>query len=312
MTTPILRIATRGSPLALAQAHMTRSLLAAHHGWDTSQLDTLAPLVIVKTTGDRIQDRPLAEAGGKGLFVKEIEEVLIAHEADIAVHSMKDMPAVQPKGLILSAVLPREDPRDLFISKDGTPFTQLPRAARLGTSSVRRQAQALRQRPDLVIVPLRGNVETRLAKLARGEADGTMLAQAGIARLKLSLPHREALDGFLPALCQGAVGIEIREADKRTRDLLAPIDDERTHLAASCERGFLAALDGSCRTPIAGHARIEKGALAFTGEVLTTDGKHAWRAERTSLRLDRDSAYREGQDAAREIQERAGALLPRF
>jgi hydroxymethylbilane synthase len=312
MTTPILRIATRGSPLALAQARLTQRMLSRVHGWDMAEADTLAPLVIVKTSGDRIQDRPLAEAGGKGLFVKEIEEALIAHEADIAVHSMKDMPAVHPGGLMLAAVLPRENPRDIFIAADGAPFASLKRNARLGTSSVRRQAQALRTRPDLQIVSLRGNVETRLAKLARGEADAIMLALAGVTRLKLDLPQAEVLDDFLPALCQGAIGIELREADTRMRDLLAPLDDPKTHLAIACERGFLAALDGSCRTPIAGLATGTREKLGFRGEVLTVDGRNFWTVSRDILGATNETAYRTGRDAAQEIRDSAGDLLPRF
>ena len=312
MTTPHLRIATRGSPLALAQAHLTRATLARTHGWDAAGLDALCPLVIVKTTGDRIQDRPLAEAGGKGLFVKEIEEALLAREADIAVHSMKDMPAAHPKGLMLAAVLPREDPRDIFIARDGAPFAALKEKARLGTSSVRRQAQALRVRPDLEIVSLRGNVETRLAKLARGEADAIMLARAGVTRLKLNLPQSEVLDDFLPALCQGAIGVEVREADARVRALVEAIDDPATHLAIACERGFLAALDGSCRTPIAGLATLKGENLSFRGEVLTLDGRNFWTASRDIFSASRETAYAAGRDAAREIRETAGASLPRF
>ncbi|HEY4266020.1 MAG TPA: hydroxymethylbilane synthase, partial [Micropepsaceae bacterium] len=262
----------------------------------------------------------LVEAGGKGLFVKEIEEALINGDADIAVHSMKDMPALQPPGLFVVAVLPREDPRDLFIARDGAPFDKLAEGARLGTSSVRRQAQALRLRPDLKIVPLRGNVETRLLKLARGEADAIMLARAGMSRLKLALPDSEILesDHWLPALCQGAIGIECRNDDSTTGQLLAAIDDAPSHLAIACERGFLAGLDGSCRTPIAGLAEIEDGRLAFRGEVLSMDGRNSWSVSR-DIGFDsgmgeyaRTQAYAAGQDAAREIRERAGTDLPRF
>jgi len=316
----VLRLATRGSPLALAQAHLVRESLADAHGWDPEELDELCPITTFKTTGDRIQDRPLVEAGGKGLFVKEIEEALLNDEADIAVHSMKDMPAMQPAGLSIAAVLPREDPHDVFIARDGCPFDKLPENARLGTSSVRRQAQALRLRPDLKIVSLRGNVETRLLKLARGEADATMLARAGLSRLKLNLPDAELLefDHWLPALCQGAVGIETRNDDSQTGGLVAAIDDAPTHLAVACERGFLAALDGSCRTPIAGLAEAEDGHLRFTGEVLTVDGRNFWRASRDMKIGDtigehaRARAYMAGQDAAREIKDRAGSKLPRF
>src|SRR6266436_4185554 len=270
MTKPILRIASRGSPLALAQSRLVRAALAAAHGW-VGDLEELCPITTMKTAGDRIQDRPLVEAGGKGLFVKEIEEALLGGEANIAVHSMKDMPARHPAGLFVAAVLPREDPHDLFIAKDGAPFDKLDENSRLGTSSVRRQAQALRLRPDLKIVSLRGNVETRLLKLARGAADAIMLARAGVARLKLVLPDAEILDSpeWLPALCQGAIGLEIRSEDDAAHGLVSAIDDLETHFAISCERGFLAALDGSCRTPIAGLAEMDGANLLFRGEVLT-------------------------------------------
>jgi hydroxymethylbilane synthase len=316
MTKPTLRIVSRGSPLALAQSHLVRAALAAAHGW-SGDLDLLCPIIAVKTTGDRIQDRPLVEAGGKGLFVKEIEEALIANEADVAVHSMKDMPAFQPPGLAIAAVLPREEPYDVFISRDGAPFGKLPIGARLGTSSVRRQAQALRQRPDLAIVPLRGNVDTRLAKLKRGEADATMLARAGLNRLKIVLPESHVLEEFLPALCQGAVGLEIRENDARARALVEKIDHAPTHLAISCERGFLAALDGSCRTPIAGLARVSGLRLEFTGEALTTDGRDSWQVERGTVMLPsgtdaaRAKAHDIGRESGHEIRDSAGDYLPR-
>jgi hydroxymethylbilane synthase len=270
----------------------------------------------MKTAGDRIQDRPLVEAGGKGLFVKEIEEALLANAADIAVHSMKDMPALLPDRLIIAAVLPREDPRDIFISNMGTPFAALKENAKLGTSSVRRQAQALRVRPDLEIVSLRGNVETRLAKLARGEADAILLAKAGVSRLKIALPASQTLDDFLPALCQGAIGVEIRTHDARTHALVKAIDHAPTHLAIACERGFLATLDGSCRTPIAGLAQIRDGRLAFAGEVLTVDGRNTWRASRDmpegSGEDIRHGAFAMGCDAAQEIRRSAGDKLPRM
>ena len=318
MSDPILRLASRGSPLALAQTRLVRATLAEAHGWDDEDLDEICPILTFRTTGDRIQDRPLADAGGKGLFVKEIEEALLDEEADIAVHSMKDMPAVQPSGLSIAAVLPREDPHDIFIARDGAPFDKLPENARLGTSSVRRQAQALRLRPDLKIVSLRGNVETRLLKLARGEADAIMLARAGVSRLKLALPDSEVLEDWLPALCQGAIGIEVRNEDHGTRELVEAIDDATTHLAIACERGFLAALDGSCRTPIAGLANLEDGELNFRGEVLSLDGRQSWVAMRR-LRYDgadgehaRSQAYLAGQSAAREIRDSAGDKLPKF
>ena len=317
MSAHIVRLASRGSPLALAQAHLVRASLGAAHGWDKAAYDRLCPIITIRTTGDAIQDRPLAEAGGKGLFVKEIEEALIAREADIAVHSMKDVPAFQPPGLEIAAVLPREDPRDLFIAKAGGTFASLHEGAKLGTSSVRRAAQALRLRPDLEIVPLRGNVETRLAKLARGEADAIILARAGLARLKLSLPDAEILD-WLPALCQGAIGIEIRNDDDTTRALVSAIDHGPTHLAIACERGFLAELDGSCRTPIAGLATPDGDVLRFQGEVLGLDGRIFWSVSRDihvgalSDGGARETAAAVGEDAGREIREQAGIRLPRF
>lgn len=318
--TAAVRLATRGSPLALAQAHLVRNSLAEAHGWDPEDLDEICPIRVFKTTGDRIQDRPLVEAGGKGLFVKEIEDALLTGEAEIAVHSMKDMPAAQPDGLTITAVLPREEPYDIFFARDGAPFDKLPENARLGTSSVRRQAQALRLRPDLRIVSLRGNVETRLLKLARGEADAIMLAQAGVKRLKLSLPDAEVLagDDWLPALCQGIIGVEAREDDTEVREVLAAIDDPPTHLAAACERGFLAALDGSCRTPLAGLAEVEAEMIRFRGQVLTTDGRNSWSVSRAfayaelSHETARAQSYAAGEGAADEIRRLAGRDFPQF
>jgi hydroxymethylbilane synthase len=217
-------------------------------------------------------------------------------------------------------VLPREEPYDIFLARDGEPFDKLPENARLGTSSVRRQAQALRLRPDLKIVSLRGNVETRLLKLARGEADAIMLAKAGVRRLSLSLPDSEVLSGedWLPALCQGVVGIETREDDPDIRDMIAEIDDAETHLASACERGFLAALDGSCRTPIAGLAEVDGLMARFRGQVLTADGSKSWSVMRAftyaelSVEIARAQSYASGEGAAEEIRRIAGDELPRF
>jgi len=313
---PILRIASRGSPLALAQARLVQRMLATVHGWKPGDIDTLAPILTVKTSGDRIQDRPLAEAGGKGLFVKEIEDALLQDEADIAVHSLKDMPAHQPAGLTLAAVLPREIPHDALISRDHVAFTDLKKGAVLGTSSVRRTAQVLRARPDLSIVMLRGNVETRLKKLESGEADAILLARAGLARLGLTDVITEVLDreDFLPALCQGAIGLEIRQDDEKARGLCGAIDDAPSQIAAQCERGFLAALDGSCRTPIAGWAQVQGTKLSFTGEVLSLDGRNSWASSCGAVlsASPRDDAYRVGERAAADIRDRAGDSLPRF
>ncbi|MEY4879419.1 MAG: hypothetical protein RJB62_888 [Pseudomonadota bacterium] len=306
--------------MALAQARLARMLLARAQGWDESELDRICPIITFRTTGDRIQDRPLAELGGKGLFAKEIEDALLQDEADIAVHSMKDLPAAQPSGLSVVSVLKREDPRDVFLGKNGGSFADLPQGARVGTSSVRRAAQALRARPDLEIHSLRGNVETRLAKLGLGEVDGIFLARAGLARLHLIPPHAEALslEHWLPALCQGIIGLETRSNDAHGTALAQSIDHPPSRLAAQCERGFLAALDGSCRTPIAGVAEVHETGLRFRGEVLSLDGRQAWSASQNLAfheTIDAQIFYRAqilGEDAARDIRAAAGALLPKF
>jgi hydroxymethylbilane synthase len=239
-----------------------------------SALAAPCEIVILKTSGDRIQDRSLADSGGKGLFVKELEEALLRDEIDLAVHSMKDVPTDLPPGLALTAFLPRQDPRDVFVSHKARSLMDLPKGARLGTSSVRRQAQALRARPDLEVVLLRGNVDTRLAKLDAGAMDGMLLALAGLVRLGLEDRATQILDGegWLPALAQGAIGIEIRETDTDAREVATRLNHKPTELALDCERAFQAALDGSCRTPIAGLARIEGDKLSFHGEVLAPDG----------------------------------------
>ena len=315
---PVIRIASRGSPLALAQAHLARDALARAHHWDLGKLDQICPIVTFRTTGDKVQDRPLAEIGGKGLFAKEIEEALLQDEADIAVHSMKDLPAVQPAGLTIGAVLPREDPRDILLSRDGRRFSTLEDGARLGTGSVRRAAQALRRRPDLEIVPLPGNVQTRMDRLAAGEADAIFLARAGLARLGLLPPSYEELDTeeWLPALCQGAICLETREDDHTARAMVETVDDSASHLAVSSERGFLSALDGSCRTPIAGLATVQAGQLTFRGEVLSLDGRHSWSASRVMAlhakmpQEIREAAFALGEHAAEDVRAAAGALLP--
>src|SRR5674476_1190434 len=252
--TTILRIGTRGSPLALVQARTVRARLATALGVSEAAIE----LKIIRTSGDAIQDRPLSEVGGKGLFTKEIEEALLDGRIDLAVHSAKDMPTFSQAGLMLAACLEREDPRDVFISHKARSFAELPQAATLGTASLRRQAIAKRGRPDLRVVSLRGNVETRLRKLADGEVDATILALAGLKRLGL-VEHATKImsaEEFLPAVGQGAIGIEARENDTRTRKILARIDHTDTSTALACERAFLAVLDGSCKTPIGGHANI--------------------------------------------------------
>jgi hydroxymethylbilane synthase len=297
----VLRIGSRGSPLALAQAHEVQRRLAAACGVAAERIE----IKTIRTTGDAIQDRPLAAAGGKGLFTKEIEEALLAQNIDLAVHSSKDMPTVLPDGLLLDAFLPREDPRDAFISRKAKRLRDLPHGAVVGTASLRRQAMVKRLRADLKVVTLRGNVETRLRKLDAGEADATLLAVAGLKRLGLLASATMILDAdaFLPAVGQGAIGIETRADDERTRALVTKINDVDTAMALAAERAFLAVLDGSCRTPIAGHARVSDGVLRFRGMILRPDGSEAHEAAREG----RCAAAAElGADAGRELKDRAG------
>ena len=295
-----LRIGTRGSPLALAQAAAVRAQLIAAHGFDPADIELRG----IRTTGDRIQDRPLAEAGGKALFTKEIEEALLAGEIDLAVHSAKDMPTILPEGLMLAACLEREDARDVFISRAAQSLDDLPRGASIGTASLRRQAQVKRQRPDLKIQTLRGNVETRLRKLDAGEVDATLLALAGLKRLGLAHAATTVLevDEFLPAVGQGAIAIEVRTDNDRIRALLAAIDHSGTSTALQAERAFLAVLDGSCRTAIAGHATLTGGTLFFRGMIIRPDGSEAHETTRQGKIAD---AAALGADAGRELKSRA-------
>jgi hydroxymethylbilane synthase len=269
-----IRIGTRGSPLALAQAHETRARLMAAHDLAEDQFE----IVVISVIGDRVTDRPLTDIGGKGLFTKEIEDALFAETIDLAVHSMKDMPALVPEGLAFGAVLEREDPRDAFVSHGSKKLIDLPQGAILGSSSVRRNAQALRIRPDLQAVQFRGNVQTRLRKLEEGVAHGTFLAVAGLNRLGLShhISSIMEMDEMLPAVAQGAIAIEIKHANKRARDLVEAIHHKATGIAIQCERAFLATLEGSCRTPIAGHAVIDGTSVSFRGQALTLDGKDSF------------------------------------
>ena len=304
MQTPRLKIGTRGSRLALAQAEETRQRLSAAHGFDPSEIE----IVAITTTGDRIRDRPLNEIGGKGLFTKEIEEALQSGSIDLAVHSMKDMPARLPAHLVIAALLPREDARDALISPHCTSIGDLAQACVVGSASVRRAAQLKRLRPDISVVNLRGNVETRLAKLDRGEVSATFLACAGLIRLGLA--HRITApvpeDEMLPAVAQGAIGIEVRDNDKRMRDLLGAVNHAPTEIAVACERAFLASLDGSCRTPIAGHAIIDGGTLKFRGEALTLDGRMTFTAERSGALAE---ARHLGRDAGEEVKAKGGKHL---
>lgn len=299
---PFLRIGTRGSALALAQAHQVRGLLAAAHGVDAGDIH----VEVIRTSGDIIQDRPLSEAGGKGLFTKEIEEAMLAGSIDLAVHSSKDMPTVLPDGLGLTCFLPREDVRDAFIGHGSASIAGLPRGAVVGSSSLRRQAQLRRERPDLEIVMFRGNVPTRLDKVRAGTVSGTLLALAGLKRLGLADAATELIpaERFLPAVGQGAIGIETRLDDDRTLNLLEPLHHRETGIALACERAFLAGLDGSCRTPIAGLARVTEGGLAFLGEILKPDGRQFFGAARSGPVAD---AAALGADAAAELKGRAPA-----
>ncbi len=270
-----LRIGTRGSPLALAQAHETRDRLAARFDLPTEAFE----VVVIKTTGDIVLDRPLKEIGGKGLFTKEIEEAMLTGAIDIAVHSMKDMPVEQPAGLVLDTYLPREDPRDAFVSLEVGRLTDLPQGATVGSSSLRRRAQLASRRPDLKLVEFRGNVQTRMRKLEDGVALATFLAMAGLNRLGMSEVAKGAIetDEMLPAVAQGAIGIERRADDHRAAAMLEAIHDADTALQLAAERAFLEALDGSCETPIAGLARLDAGRVSLQGEILRPDGSDVLR-----------------------------------
>jgi hydroxymethylbilane synthase len=296
------KIGTRGSVLALAQAQELLAGLRAVHEASRQEFE----VCVIRTSGDRIQDRPLSEAGGKGLFTKEIEEALLAREIDLAVHSMKDVPTILPAGLAIACYLPRADVRDAFISTKAASLTQLPTGAVVGTSSLRRQAQLKRLRPDLRVVPLRGNVDTRLRKLQEGAVDATLLACAGLARLGLSsrITQPVSVDDMLPAVAQGAIGVEIRADDDRTAHLLAPINHAQTALAVAVERAFLARLDGSCKTPIAGLAQLAApDRLVFRGQILAPDGH---RAHATRREGPPDTAIAMAEDAAAELIALAG------
>jgi hydroxymethylbilane synthase len=267
--TPI-RIGTRGSALALAQAHEVRARLMAAHALPESAFE----ICIIKTTGDMILDRPLAEVGGKGLFTKEIEDALIANDIDFAVHSMKDVQTALPDGLSIVATLPREDVRDAFISLKYKSIDELPKGAKIGTSSLRRQAQIKRLRPDLDVVGFRGNVQTRLKKLEDNVADATFLACAGLRRLGLAdrITSAVPVELMLPAVAQGAIGIEARTSDEKTLRFIAPLNDEASAICVTAERAFLTRLEGSCRTPIAGLAQLTGNSIAFRGMTLSPDG----------------------------------------
>ena len=296
-----LRIGTRGSPLALRQAEEVRDALIAAHGMAADEIE----IVVIKTTGDKVQDRPLAEIGGKGLFTKEIEDGLYEGSLHLAVHSMKDMPAELPPGLMIDCLLKREDVRDGLISPNYTSIAELPEGTVVGTSSVRRAAQLRRLRPDVEIVPFRGNVQTRLRKLEEGVASATFLACAGLNRLGQSdlVSAPISPDEMLPAVAQGAVGIEVRADDSATRDLLKPLNDEATEVCVSAERAFLAVLDGSCRTPLAGLAEISGDQLRLRACVLSMDGKQFFQTERNGPLSEAEAM---GRDAGEHLKAQAG------
>jgi len=306
-----VRIGARGSKLSLAQAgHMQRRIAAAL-GADPEnavEVERVAPLIVITTTGDRVQDRRLLEIGGKGLFTKEIEEALIEGRIDCAIHSMKDMPAELPPGLCIAAIPEREDPRDAFLSRDAVTLEDLTQGAKLGTASLRRQAQALYLRPDLDIVMMRGNVDTRLAKLAAGEADAIFLANAGLNRLGFDVA-RSLIDPVAapPAPGQGALAVETRDGDVEQPWAVA-LRCQATTIAVAAERGALFALEGSCRTAIGAHAVITGDRLRLIVEALTPDGRQRFRQEGETS-ADIDSAQALGLDIGRAVREAGGDAL---
>jgi hydroxymethylbilane synthase len=296
-----IRIGTRGSPLALIQAEEVRKGIVAAHGLDPGAIE----ITVIKTSGDRIQDRPLSEVGGKGLFTKEIEEALLDNSIDLAVHSMKDVATVLSDRLVIGAVLKREDVRDAFISLKAKQLADLPKGAIVGTASLRRQAQLRRLRPDLEVVTFRGNVGTRLRKLEEGQADATILALAGLNRLGQAERATSVMtvEDMLPAIAQGALGIEIRAGDTRASGLIAPLEHRETSIAVTAERALLRGLDGSCKTPIAGLAEVSGERLRLRGMILTPDGRESHETAREGAVED---ALRLGADAAVELLAEAG------
>ncbi len=299
-----LRIGSRGSPLALWQANWVKSLLEEAHG-DVIDVD----IKIIKTSGDKIQDVPLAKIGGKGLFVKEIEEALIREEIDIAVHSMKDVPMKLPLNLVMGVITKRETPFDAFISRTGTKLADLPQNARIGTGSLRRSAQLLKYRPDFEIVPLRGNIDTRLKKLETENMDGIILAGAGLKRMGWEDQITELIDPeiILPAMGQGAVGIEARRYDPDLLGLLLPLDDDETHLAVEAERAMVGKLEGGCQIPIGAYATLDDRTLKLRGLVASLDGKTIYKTEKEGSC---DQARRIGIEVADELLEMgAGKIL---
>ena len=303
-----LRIGTRGSALALKQTSEFVAALARAEGWHLDEAQARVEIVPIKTTGDTIQDRSLADIGGKGLFAKEIEDALLAGRIDCAVHSLKDMPSFLPPELAIVCHLEREDPRDAFVSPKAASLNDLPNGAVVGTSSVRRQAILLNQRRDLAIINFRGNVDTRLRKLAEGQADATVLALAGLKRLgaQAHARHIFSTEEMLPSVAQGVIAVEARADDTRVRDRVAAIDHRVTALAAALERAFLQELDGSCKTPLAGLAEWHGSALRFRGAALSLDGRQRFDARRDANVTSRSDAEAIGRDAGQELLRRAG------
>lgn len=297
-----MKIGTRGSPLALAQANQVRFALSLAHGLREDEIE----IVVIKTTGDAIQDRALAEAGGKGLFTKELDIALIEGAIDIAVHSSKDLPTVLPPEICIAGYTAREDVRDVFIGARGARLKELPRGAKVGTASLRRGALVKRLRPDIEITLLRGNVQTRLAKVESGAVDGTLLALAGLKRLGLEKHATEILSeaDFLPAVGQGAIGITARTDDAKTGALVSAICEAATGHALTAERAFLRVLDGSCRTPIAGLARAARDSLSFRGLILRKDGSECFDIEAAGKVEDAEQI---GAEAGRQLLSRAPA-----
>ncbi len=298
-----LRIGSRGSPMALSQTGLVRDRLRAIH--PDLAADGAVEIVAIRTTGDRVQDRRLAEIGGKGLFAKEIDEALLAGRIDLAVHSLKDLEIWLPDGVEIACVLPRDDPRDAFLSPGAAELAALPQGAVVGTASLRRQAQLLRLRPDLKIVPFRGNANTRIRKLEAGEVDATLLALCGLERIGLAHLATEILppEIMLPAVGQGALAVECRGGDDWVRQLLSPLHDPRSAACTGAERAMLAVLDGSCHTPIGGLAQLDGDRLTIEGLLLTPDGRAEIRARRSGPMADAASL---GTALGEELRRRAG------
>lgn len=301
-----LRIGTRKSQLAMAQAQEVKELLG--FCWPHLQEPGAVEIVPMNTQGDTIQDKPLMEIGGKGLFTEEIEAALHNKTIDIAVHSLKDMPTQLPEGLMIGCVLQREDPRDMLVGAGIESLKDIKRGAKIGTSSLRRSCQMRHVRPDIMVVPFRGNVQTRLRKLASKQADATLLAMAGLNRLKMyDLPGVALpIEHFVPAVAQGIIGIECRIDDQQTLETLAPMSHVETEIAATCERAFLRKLDGSCRTPIGGHAEVEDEEITFYGVVFSVDGTKKFSCKHKG---NIEHAYALGVAAAEDLLLKAGNTI---